>query len=440
MLRRKIANHLLEWKEDENKKPLIIKGCRQCGKTYSVLEFAKSQYENVAYINFFENNAYASIFSGSLEVENIIMQMSTLLGPEINFVPGKTIIILDEIQDCPEARTALKFFKLDGRYDVIGTASLLGVKGYGEKPVSVPVGYETVVDMHPLDFEEFLWAVGIKQDVVDLLSECLENVQVVPPAIHQKMREVLLQYTVVGGMPEAVNCFVKTKQMNQVLQIQRNLVRNYKEDMVKYADKKDKAFILKCFESIPRQLAKENKKYQYAIVKKGGKASQFGSSLQWIKDAGITQFCRNLCITELPLDGNVEENVFKVYMQDSGLFVSMLEDGTQFDILQGNLFTYKGAIFENLVADIFGKMGRELYYFKKDSGLELDFVIRYKGKCVPVEIKAVNGNAKSAKTVLNHPEKYHVDSVIKLGDYNVGKSESRILTLPIYMAFLLVER
>lgn len=191
--------------------------------------------------------------------------------------------------------------------------------------------------------------------------------------------------------------------------------------------------------SIPRQLAKENKKFQYSLVKKGSTAARFAGSLQWVEDAGITVRCRNLSITELPLDGNALDDQFKVYMADTGLFVSMLEDGTQFDILNGNLFGYKGAIFENLMADIFSKMGRRLYYFRKDSGLELDFVIRYKGECVPVEVKANDGNAKSVKTVLKHPEKYHVNSAIKLADLNAGRT-GEVLTLPLYLAFLLTER
>jgi hypothetical protein len=237
-------------------------------------------------------------------------------------------------------------------------------------------------------------------------------------------------------MPDVVQTFVDTKQMNDVLRIQRDIVRSYEDDMVKYAEKKDKANIKECFESIPKQLSKENKKFQYSVVKKGSTAAKYVGSLQWIEDAGIISRCYNLSITELPLDGNAEEDVFKVYMRDCGLFVSMLEDGTQYDILRGNLHGYKGAIFENLIADIFSKMGRKLYYYHKDSGLEVDFVIRYKGECTLVEVKASTGNTKSTKTILNHPEKYHVTSAIKLGDYNVGRSE-QILTLPLYMAFLL---
>ena len=439
MLRRKIEKTLLDWKNTPNHKPLILKGCRQCGKTFSVLDFAKKNYEHIVYLNFFVNPQYASVFSGSLEVDHITMLLSALMGKDAIFEAGKTILILDEIQDCPDARTALKFFKLDGRYDVIGTGSLLGVKGYGEKePKSIPVGYETVIDMTPLDFEEFLWANGISEQIITLLHTHLLDQTPVPDALHTRMRELLLQYTVVGGMPDVVQTFVDTKRMDEVLQLQRDIVRSYEDDMVKYADKKDKAVIKECFQSIPKQLSKENKKFQYSIVKKGATASKFAGSLQWIEDAGIIARCYNLFITELPLDGNADQDTFKVYMRDTGLFVSMLEDGTQFDILQGNLLGYKGAIFEGLIADIFSKMGRKLYYFHKDSGLEVDFVIRYKGACALVEVKANTGNVKSTKTILRHPEKYHVTQAIKLGDYNIGMSE-QILTLPLYMAFLLCE-
>lgn len=438
MLKRKIEQRLQEWKCSPNRKPLLIKGCRQCGKTYSVLDFAKKNYKHVVYLNFFENPDYCSVFEGSLEIDNITMLLSALLGSEAVFEPGKTILVLDEIQECPDARTALKFFHLDGRYDVIGTGSLLGVRGYGKEPKSIPVGYETTIDMSPLDFEEFLWANGISEVVIDSLQKNISGVTPVPEALHKKMRQLLLQYTVVGGMPDVVQTFVDTKRLDEVLNMQRDIVRSYEDDMIKYANQKDKSCILECFQSIPKQLSKENKKFQYSVVKKGSTASKYAGSLQWIEDAGIISRCYNLSATELPLHGNAQDDVFKVYMRDCGLFISMLEDGTQFDVLQGNLARYKGAIFENLIADMFTKMGRKLYYFHKNSGLEVDFVIRYKGECTLVEVKASSGNTKSTKTILAHPEKYHVNSAIKLGDYNVGKS-GEILTLPLYMAFLLTE-
>ena len=437
MLRRKIQDTLLQWKKTPGHKPLVIKGCRQCGKTFSVREFAKKYYKHEVYLNFLQDSSYASIFSGSLEVNHLVMMMSALL-PDAVFEAGRTVIILDEIQDCPDARTALKFFHLDGRFDVICTGSLLGVRGYGKEPKSVPVGYETVIDMFPLDFEEFLWANGISEPMISILEECLRKESPVPEALHNRFRQLLLQYVVVGGMPEAVQLFVDTKQVGSVLQLQRDIIRSYEDDMIKYADKKDKGRIAECFQSIPKQLSKENKKFQYSVVRKGGTAAQYAGSLQWVEDAGIISRCYNLTLPELPLDGNAIEDIFKVYMKDTGLLISMLEDGTQFDVLQGNLYGYKGAIFENLIADFFAKMGRKLYYYHKDSGLEIDFVIRWRGECTLVEGKAETGNAKSAATILKHPEKYHVNQCIKLGNYNVGRS-GKILTLPLYMGFLLYE-
>ena len=436
MLKRKIYNVLSEWKKNPSRKPLILKGCRQCGKTYSVLDFVQKNYEAVVYLNFFQHPEYVSFFDGSLAVDDILLRITAALN--VHFEPKKTCLVFDEIQDCPNARTSLKFFKLDGRYDVLCTGSLLGVVGYGDNVRSIPVGYEHVVDMYPLDFEEFLWANGISEDVLDYVVKCFKSETPVDMAIHNRMRELMLQYTVVGGMPEVVDAFVKNKMMDVVLSLQKDIVKSYEEDIVKYAPKETKSLIRSSFLSIPKQLGKENKKFQYSIVQKKGSAATFQGVLQWIEDAGIIRRCHNTTITELPLDGNAIDEVFKVYMADTGLFVSMLEQGTQFDILQGNLLGYKGAIFENLIADIFGKMGRKLYYFRKDSGLELDFLIRYKGQCTPVEVKATDGNAKSLKTVMNHPEKYHLEQAIKLGDYNVGRN-GNVLTLPLYMAFLLRE-
>lgn len=444
MLKRKIEEELIAWKNDSNRKPLVIKGCRQCGKTFIVQKFAEENYANVVYLNFMQDSDYALAFEGSKRVDDIVMNLSAMI-PQSQFVANETCIIIDEIQECPAARTALKFFKMDGRYDIIATGSLLGVKGYGERrnsrgnessKTSIPVGYETIIDMYPLDFEEFLWANGISEAIIGKLTECLDSIQPVPEAIHQKMRQLILQYTVVGGMPSVVNTFVNTHNMGRVLAEQRGIVAEYEEDMVKYASDADKPRIRECFESIPRQLSKEYKKFQYSTIRKGAKASQYTGSIQWIEDAGIITRCRNLTITELPLNGNAIDDCFKIYMADTGLFVSMLDDGTQFDIMQGNLHAYKGAIFENLVADIFTKMKRRLYYFRKDSGLEVDFVTRYKGECVLVEVKAKDGNIKSSKTILSHPEKYHVNHAIKLGDLNIGNS-GQFLTLPLYMTFLL---
>lgn len=440
MLQRKIERILIKWKNTPNHKPLIIKGCRQCGKTFSVNAFAKEYYTHVVYLNFFEHPDYKLAFEGSKQIDSIVMNLTALL-PNSRFVSGQTCIILDEIQECSAARTALKFFKIDGRYDVIATGSLLGVCGYkGDETDynSIPVGYEQHIEMFPLDFEEFLWANGINQEIIGLLTKSLQERTPIPPAIHQRMRQLILEYTIVGGMPEVVNRFIATHNMSDVLEEQHSIITGYKEDMVKYAANEDKVRLRAAFDSIPRQLSKENKKFQFSVIKKGARAKEYITGIQWLEDAGIIIRCRNLSITELPLEGNAIEDSFKVYMRDTGLFVSMLEEGTQFDILQGRLYGYKGAIFENLIADIFTKMGRKLYYYRKDSGLEIDFVIRYHSECVLVEVKASTGNTKSTKTILQHPDKYHVYQAIKLGDYNIGEKDG-ILTLPVYMAFLLRE-
>ena len=440
MLQRKIERTLIKWKNTPNHKPLIIKGCRQCGKTFSVNAFAKEYYTHVVYLNFFEHPDYKLAFEGSKQIDSIVMNLTALL-PNSRFVSGQTCIILDEIQECSAARTALKFFKIDGRYDVIATGSLLGVCGYkGDETDynSIPVGYEQHIEMFPLDFEEFLWANGINQEIIELLTKSLQERTPIPPAIHQRMRQLILEYTIVGGMPEVVNRFIATHNMSDVLEEQNSIITGYKEDMVKYAANEDKVRLRAAFDSIPRQLSKENKKFQFSVIKKGARAKEYITGIQWLEDAGIIIRCRNLSITELPLEGNAIEDSFKVYMRDTGLFVSMLEDGTQFDILQGRLYGYKGAIFENLIADIFIKMGRKLYYYRKDSGLEIDFVIRYHSECVLVEVKASTGNTKSTKTILQHPDKYHVYQAIKLGDCNIGEKDG-ILTLPVYMAFLLRE-
>lgn len=447
MLRRKIETYLSEWKHSEDRKPLVIKGVRQCGKTFIVKKFANENYQNVVYMNFLLEPDKKSAFTGNLDVDTIILNLSALI-PGARFVSGKTCIILDEIQECKEARTALKSFKMDGRFDVIATGFLLGVKGYGKNRKenkedegfdSVPVGYETIVDMYPLDFEEFLWANGVTTQVIDTIKSCFEKENAVPDGIHKAMMELLYRYVIIGGLPEVVNCFLETKNIDLIYQTQRNLLAEYEEDMVKYADDSDKPHIRECFESIPKQLAKENKKFQYSVVRKGGRASQYKGSLQWLEDAGIVERCYNTTITELPLSGNAIEDCFKVYTTDIGILMGMLDYGTQADILKGNLLGYKGAIFENLMADFLCKSGQKLYYFHKDSGLEIDFLVRFNGECVLIEVKSKSGKAKSMTTVLKNKDVYHVNKAIKLGQYNVGR-QGEVLTIPLYMGFLVKDK
>lgn len=444
MFKRKIDEVLLEWKQSTDKKPIVIKGCRQCGKTSSVLAFAKKHYPHVIYLDFHEHREYKAFFAGALDVDTLVFNISLNL-PNSRFVEGKTVLIFDEVQDCPNARSSLKFFKLDGRYDVICTGSLLGVNGYKtaqeqkeEQEASIPVGFEEIIEMYPMDFEEWLWANGIQQQHLDYLRQCFEQETPVSQAVHQRMRELLLKYVIVGGMPEVVATFMKTNDMQRVIKRQHSIIETYKSDMIKYARIEDKTRIRECFDSIPAQLARENKKFVYSIIQPNARSKQYRGSLQWIEDAGIIRRCYNLHITELPLIGNADMNTFKVYMADIGLLVNMLGEGVQWKILQGDLLGYKGAIFESLMADILGKIGRKLYYFHKNSGLELDFVLPYKGECTPLECKATTGNTKSLKTVLKHPEHYHVYHALKVGDYNVGRN-GPILTIPFYMAFMLTE-
>lgn len=451
MLKRKIESTLAQWKNTPHRKPIVIKGIRQCGKTFIVRKFAEDNYENVVYINFILDPDKMIAFAGSKDVDTIILTLSAMM-TDCRFVADKTCIILDEIQECKEARTALKAFHLDGRFDVIATGSLLGVKGYGSKEnpkkeiyphnvaaVSIPVGYETLVEMHPLDFEEFLWANGINDAVIDHVKKCFVDEVPVEPGIHKVMMDLLYRYVIVGGLPNVVNCYLETKNVELIYKLQRDLIADYQEDMVKYAPDSDKPHIRECFNSIPKQLAKVNKKFQYSVVKKGGRASQYAGSIQWLEDAGIVNRCYNTQIPQLPLEGNAIMECFKLYTADIGILMGMLNFGTQIDILQGNLLGYKGAIFENLMADFLCKSDQMLYYFQKDSGLETDFLIRFKGECVAVEVKAKTGKTKSLSTILKNKAVYHVNSAFKLGQYNVGR-DGEVLTLPLYMGFLIKDK
>lgn len=434
MLKRKITEKLIKWKNTKSHKPLIIKGLRQSGKTYSVLEFAKLNYKSVIYINFQNNNEYKNIFAGNLEIEYLKIQISAFF-KEAKFIDNDTIIILDEIQECSRARLSLKFFAMDGRYDVVATGSLLGLSGLSEDKISIPVGYEEEMKMFPLDFEEFIWSKGIGNDVIEEIKRCFENKEKVPLAIHNKMRELLLQYIVVGGMPAVVQEFIDTNNINNANAIKNNILNSFRDDMVKYAYQSDKTKIKDCFNSIPYQLAKENKKFQYSLVKKKATSSTYQGVIEWLEDFGIIKRCFNISNLELPLAGNSDNNKFKIYISDIGLLISLFEEDTDKDIISGNLGLYKGAIYENLFADYLIKNDRKLYYYHKQSSLEIDFIIKYEGKLTLVEVKATNGNAKSLKTVLNDKENKNLLNAIKVGDYNIGMSNN-ILTIPFYIIWL----
>lgn len=431
MLKRKIMEDLQEWKEKPDKMCLVIKGARQVGKTYIIDKFARDNYEYYTYINFDENPGYKAIFDNDLDVETLIKQIS-LRVPGSNLVANKTLIFLDEIQNCPRARTALKFFAIDKRFDVIASGSLLGIN-YKEVP-SYPVGYVEHLEMNSLDFEEFLWANGVSDNSINDIREYFDKKEKVPVAMHEKMMELFKEYIVVGGMPRVVNEFVSSHNFANVLKLQKAIISDYTDDIAKYAEGSEKAKARACFLSIPKHLSKDYKKFQYSIVEKRGNARKFAGSLMWLYDAGIINFCYNLSNLELPFEGNSKSDMFKVYMRDTGLLMAMLEDGSQEDIIDGNLGIYKGAIYENIIADIFTKSGKKLYYFEYNSKVEIDFFIRYNKKITAIEVKAAeNTRSKSMNTVISN---WNVDYGIKLSAKNIGGSD-KVDSFPLYMAMFL---
>ena len=444
MFKRKITDEMLAWKNTPNKKALIVKGLRQVGKTTSVRAFAQQNYENVVYVNFKSNNSAKRIFYDDLVINRITTDLSALL-PDARFVPYKTVIIFDEIQECANARSSIKAFVEDGRYDVIGTGSLLGIKGYNKKKSKgVPVGFEKTIYMKPMDFEEFLWAKGIQQNVIDYLKDSYRSLTRISETTHRAMIRYFKEYICVGGMPRVVNVFVTSNDMNAVYDEQRDLIEEYKDDFGKHLDENEQeetnmvllTRINNVFDSIPAQLAKENKKFVFSAMSKKGRSSEYMPAIQWLKDYGLINFCYNLSTIDRPLEGYKIDNIFKLYFVDSGLFISMLERGTASKILNDNLNIYKGAIYENIIADAFSKNGISLYYFHKESGLEIDFVSVINDLLSIVEVKARTGNSKSAKTVLNDKTRYNADNMIKLGEYNIGV-KGNMITLPFYLSFLL---
>jgi predicted AAA+ superfamily ATPase len=431
MLKRKIASELIEWKNRKDKLCLLVKGARQVGKTFIIDEFARTHYKHYTHINFDQNPDYRAIFDGDLDVKTLVKQIS-LRVPDSDLVPNKTLIFLDEIQNCPRARTALKFLAMDKQFDVIASGSMLGIH-YKDVP-SYPVGYVEYIDMYSLDFEEFLWANGIKQGSIDDIKEYYQKNTAVPSAMHQRMIQLFKEYIVVGGMPKVVREFVTTQNFARVLKIQKAIINDYTDDIAKYAEGNEKAKARACFLSIPKHLSKDYKKFQYSLVDQKGNARKFGGSLMWLYDAGIINFCHNLAQPELPFEGNAKSDAFKVYMRDTGLLMAMLEDGSQEEIIDGNLGIYKGAIYENIIADIFGKSGKKLYYFEHNSKIEVDFFIRYNKQATAVEVKSAdNTKSKSIHSLFEH---YGVSHAIKLSAKNVGGTET-VRSYPLYMAMFL---
>lgn len=433
MLRRKIYDKLLAWKNNKGKKDaILLRGVRQCGKTYIVREFGKREYKNFIEINFIERPDMQAVFSGNLDVDNMVQQIKLSM-PGCQFIPGETLLFLDEIQDVPNARTSLKFWTQDGRFDCIASGSLLGMDYKNE--VSIPVGYERQLIMRTLDFEEFIWALGAEVNLKEMLAPYVDGAKRVPEAMHNSLNKYLQEYMVVGGLPEVVDTYIATKDFYQVHLLQEKILRDYQDDIAKYALNQDKIKAKQCFLSIPRQLSKENHKFQYSVVEKKATARKFTSSLDWLHNAGLIDFAYNVTSPWFPLKAHVKEDQFRVYLCDIGLLVAMygyqLKIALLSDALEGPA---KGGIYESLVADILAKRGEELYYYKKeDSTLEIEFILERDCKLVPVEVKARKGSTRSLNELLKMD---NIERGYKLTAQNTGVVEKKI-TLPLYMAAII---
>lgn len=433
MLKRKIDDRFTSWKNNPDHLPLVVEGARQVGKTTSIETFAQKTYKTFYNLNFFSDPGLMTIFDGALDPESIITRI-TLAFPSQKYVPGSTLILLDEIQHCPNARTALKFLAKHSDFDVIASGSLLGISLSDE--TSLPVGYTETVKMHPLDFEEFLWATDISEKVISELKSCFHDRRPVDDYVHQRMLDYFAMYTVVGGMPAIVASFAKDRDYSKVLRMQRGIVADYRKDAVKYAEGSEKVKVVRCLDSIPAQLAKANKKFQYSVVEKKASSRKYGDSLIWLEDAGIVNLCRNLSRIDSPLAGFAKDNEFKLYFNDTGLLISMYEDGTARRIVEGEMGIHKGAIYENIVASALASQDIPLFYFAPSDTLEIDFVINFRGRPCLVEVKSgENTKSKSLNTVLGNL-KYNVDQAIRLSRKNVGE-DGGIIALPLYMVTFL---
>lgn len=434
-LKRKIDEFLSVWKANPDKKPLIVKGPRQVGKTESIKRFAKDNYTSVITINFVEEPKYKMITADGYKAADIIKNISRI-DPSKQFIEGETLIFFDELQEFPDIATALKFFKIDGRFDVICSGSMLGLNY--RKIESNSVGYKTDYEMFSQDFEEFLWANGYDNVFID---DMLMHMRTLTPFNELEMAvcsELFLNYCILGGMPAVVSEFIEKGTFEGSLETQRQLIADYKEDIRKYADGMDQTRILNVFQHIPIQLAKDNKKFQISKVASGARFRDYRGCIEWLNDAGMVNICYCLNFPELPLKGNYDETKYKLYFADSGLLVAMLDEEAQEDLRTNkNLGVYKGALYENVVGEALVKSGYQLYYYKRDdSTLEQDFFVRTASALIPVEVKAKKGTAKSLRTLITSEKYEDIHSGIKFTAGNVGFSDD-IYTFPYFCAFLL---
>ena len=435
MLKRKIDKYLTDWKNRPDRKPLIIKGARQIGKTRSVEWFAGQNYASVIEINFIEQKKYREIFNDGFEVDAILKNIS-LLNPELKFIPGNTIFFFDELQACPNCATSLKFFKLDGRFDVICSGSLMGIS-YREIE-SNSVGYKEDYEMHSMDFEEFLWAMGYNDEfTADLLSHMLD-VRPLSELQMDTLMSLFRDYVIIGGMPEVVSTYVRNKNFSGTLDIQRQLLKDYEEDITKYVEGLDKAKVKAVYNHISTFLAKENKRFQITKIARNARNRDYMGCVEWLADAGVVNVCYCLNQPELPLKGNYDPKMYKIYFKDTGLLIASLDEEAQEDLRANrNLGTYKGAIYENIVGDMLVKQGYRLFYYHSDKpALEMDFFIRDADSLIPVEVKANDGATPSLNRLLNDDKYNDVKYGIKLGYRNIG-CNGKFYTFPYFLTFLL---
>ena len=435
LLRRKIDAYLSEWKNNPSRKPLIVKGARQIGKTLSIEHFAKRNYKSVIQINFVEQPKYKSIFNDGFEVDAILKNIS-LLNPDFAFIEGDTLFFFDELQACSDCATSLKFFKLDGRFDVICSGSLMGLN-YSEI-TSNSVGYKEDYEMYSMDFEEFLWAKGYDEGFVDELFRHMREVKPLSDLQMQVMTELFRDYVSIGGMPEVVNCYIKNKNFSGTLSIQRQLLSDYQEDITKYAEGLDKAKVKAVYSHIATFLAKENKRFQVTKIGKNARNRDYIGCVEWLSDAGIVNVCYCMNYPELPLKGNYDPKRYKLYFKDTGLLIASLDEEAQEDLRANkNLNTYKGAIYENIVGDMLSKQGYQLYYYSSDKpSVEMDFFVRDADSLIPIEVKANDGATASLNKLLKGDKYPDIRHGIKFCFKNIGFNGS-FYTFPYFMAFLL---
>ena len=434
-LRRKIDDYLLAWRNREDKLPLIVKGARQIGKTESIFHFAQKNYENIVSINFVLEPKYKTILSDGYGVNEIIKNIS-LLDPSKKFIQGKTLIIFDELQEVPDIATSLKAFKLDGRFDVICSGSLLGINY--KKIHSNSVGYKTDYEMFSMDFEEFLWAKGYTEIHIDNLLKHMQDGVPFSDTELAVYKKLFLDFCVLGGMPAVVKKYIETGTFSETLEIQRQIQLDYEEDIRKYAEGLDQTKIVSVYRNVPAQLAKENKKFQLSKIDKKARSREYMGCITWLEDAGVISICYCLNYPELPLKGNYDESKYKIYYPDTGLLIASLDEEAQEDLRANkNLGVYKGALYENFVAEAFIKQGLGLYYYKKESAtLEEDFFVRTKDELVPVEVKTDNNRSRSLRKLISSDSYSDIHWGIKLADSNVG-IEDGICTFPYFCTFLL---